>query len=122
MIEKSVPRDHHLSSLGKPLDAKRRSSGQILLSYPHTHDRYLYSIFQKELESKLEKTEKDAKNLEEKLNKDILLLQSQLENEKVRNLNPLWANGNKSRLLFWSAKMFKKPPWQTVCTQMRLLL
>ena len=46
-----------------------------------------YSVFQKELESKLEKTEKDANNLEEKLNKDILLLQSQLENEKVRNLN-----------------------------------
>ena len=46
-----------------------------------------YSIFQKELESKLEKTEKDAKNLEEKLNKDLFLLQSQLENEKVRNLN-----------------------------------
>ena len=26
-IEKSVPRDHRLSSLGKPRDAKRRSSG-----------------------------------------------------------------------------------------------
>ena len=49
-----------------------------------------YSIFQKELESKLEKTEENAKNLEEKLNKDILLLQSQLENEKVRNLNVIW--------------------------------
>ena len=47
-----------------------------------------YSVFQREFESKLEKTEKDAKNLEEKLNKDILSLQSQLENEKVRNLNP----------------------------------
>ena len=27
MIEKSVPRDHRLSSLGKPRDAKRRSLG-----------------------------------------------------------------------------------------------
>ena len=31
-IEKSVPRDHHLSSLGKPRDAYRGSSGQIF--YP----------------------------------------------------------------------------------------
>ena len=42
-IEKSVPRDHRLSSLGKPRDAKRRSSGQIFLSYPHTHGGFLYS-------------------------------------------------------------------------------
>ena len=40
-MEKSVPRDHRLSSLGKPRDAKRRSSGRIF--YPHTHDRFLYS-------------------------------------------------------------------------------
>ena len=33
MIEKSVPRDHRLSSLGKPRDAKRRSSERIFLSY-----------------------------------------------------------------------------------------
>ena len=32
-IEKSVPRDQRLSSLGKPLDAKRRSSGRIFLSW-----------------------------------------------------------------------------------------
>ena len=44
MIEKSVPRDHRLSSLGKPRDAKRRSSGGIFLSYPHTHDGFLYSF------------------------------------------------------------------------------
>ena len=31
-------------SLGKPRDAKRRSSGRIFLSYPHTHDRFLYSV------------------------------------------------------------------------------
>ena len=42
-IEKSVLRDHRLSSLGKPRDAKRRSSGRIFLSYPHTHDRFLFS-------------------------------------------------------------------------------
>ena len=42
-IEKSGPRDHRLSSLGKPRDAKRRSSGRIFLFYPHTHDRLLYS-------------------------------------------------------------------------------
>ena len=32
-IEKSVPRDHLLSSLGKPRDAKRWSSGRIFF-YP----------------------------------------------------------------------------------------
>ena len=32
-----------MSSLSKPRDAKRRSSGQIFLSYPHTHDKFLYS-------------------------------------------------------------------------------
>ena len=42
-IEKSVPRNHGLSSLGKPRDAKRRSSARIFLSYPHTHDRFLLS-------------------------------------------------------------------------------
>ena len=36
-IEKSVPR-----GLSKPRDAKRRSSGQIILSYPHTHDTFLF--------------------------------------------------------------------------------
>ena len=41
-IEKSVPRDHHLSSLGKPCDSKRRSSRQIFLFRPHTHDRFFY--------------------------------------------------------------------------------
>ena len=42
-IEKSVPRDHRLSILSKPRAAKRRSPGRIFLSYPHTHDRFLYS-------------------------------------------------------------------------------
>ena len=37
-----------MASLGKPCDAKRRSSGQIFLSYPHTHDRFLYSSVGKE--------------------------------------------------------------------------
>ena len=35
-------------------------------------------------------------------------------------VNPQWANRNKSRLLFSSAEMFKKPLWQIVCTQIRL--
>ena len=43
----------------------------------------------------------------------------QLENSA---LNPLCANPNKSGLLFSSAKMFKKPLWQSVWTQIRLLL
>ena len=43
-IEKSVPRYHRLSSLCKPPDAKRRSSGWIFLSYLHTHNRFLYSM------------------------------------------------------------------------------
>ena len=42
-IEKSVFLDHHLSSLGNPRDAKRRSSGPIFLSYHHTHDEFLCS-------------------------------------------------------------------------------
>ena len=41
-IEKSVPQDPRLSSLGKPRDAKRRSLGRIFLSYPNTYDRFLY--------------------------------------------------------------------------------
>ena len=43
MIEESVPPDYPLSSLGKRPDAKRWSSGQIFLSHPHTHDRFLQS-------------------------------------------------------------------------------
>ena len=43
-MKKSVPWDHRLSSLGKPRDAKRGSSGRIFLSHPHTHDRFLYSL------------------------------------------------------------------------------
>ena len=31
-----------MSSLGEPRDAKRRSSGRIFLSYPHTHYIFLY--------------------------------------------------------------------------------
>ena len=42
-IEKSIPPDHYLSSLGKLRDAKQWSSEQIFLSHPHTHGRYLYS-------------------------------------------------------------------------------
>ena len=34
----------------------------------------------------------------------------------------IYANHNKSRLLYSSAEMFKKPLWQTVLTQIRLLL
>ena len=41
-IEKSVL-DHCLSSLSKPRDAKRRSSGWIFLSYLHTHDGFFLS-------------------------------------------------------------------------------
>ena len=41
-IENIVPRDHCLSSLGKPRDAKRRSPGRIFLPYSHTHDRFFY--------------------------------------------------------------------------------
>ena len=41
-LKKSVPRDHPLSSLGKPRDVKWQYSGQIFLSYSHTHDGFLY--------------------------------------------------------------------------------
>ena len=37
-IEKSVPRDHRLSSFGKPRDAKRLSSRRFFLSHTHTCD------------------------------------------------------------------------------------
>ena len=43
-IEQSVPRDNSLSSLGKPRDAKRRSSGQIFLSNPHTNNGFLFLL------------------------------------------------------------------------------
>ena len=44
-IEKSVPQDPILASLGKPPDAERWSSGGIFyLSYPHTHDRFLFEL------------------------------------------------------------------------------
>ena len=36
--------------------------------------------------------------------------------------NPKCANCTKSRLLFLSAEMFKKPLWQTVWAQIKLLL
>ena len=42
-IEKSVPRDHSLASLGEPRDARQWSLGRIFLSTPHTNDRSLYS-------------------------------------------------------------------------------
>ena len=50
-IEKFVPRDHRLSPLGKLHDAKWRSSGWIFLSYPHSHDGFLYSspLYQNEI-------------------------------------------------------------------------
>ena len=44
-LEKSVPQDNRLSSLGKPRDAKQWSSGQIFLSHPHTHDSIVFYRF-----------------------------------------------------------------------------
>ena len=41
--------------------------------------------------------------------------------QELRNLIQMY-DRNKSRLLFSSAEMFKKPLWQTVWTQIRLLL
>ena len=41
-IEKYVPHDHRLSSLGQPPDTKWRSSRPIFLTHPHTRDRFLY--------------------------------------------------------------------------------
>ena len=43
-IEITVPRDHHLSSIGKPRDANWWSFGRIFLSHFHNHDGFLYSI------------------------------------------------------------------------------
>ena len=43
-IEKFVLRHRRLSSLGQPHDAKRRSIGQIFISFSHTHDRFLYKF------------------------------------------------------------------------------
>ena len=40
-IERSIPQDHRLSSLGKTRDANQWSSGWIFLSHPHTHDGLL---------------------------------------------------------------------------------
>ena len=38
----------------------------------------------------------------------------------IHIVNPNCANRNKSRLLFSSAEVFKKPLWQTMWTQIRL--
>ena len=54
-------------------------------STPFEHSQFF--PFQKEFEVKLEKAEKDARNLEEKLKEDIQQLQSQLQSEKVRLFN-----------------------------------
>ena len=43
-IEKSIPRDHHLSLLDKPRYAKWQSLGRIFLSHPHTHDIFLLPL------------------------------------------------------------------------------
>ena len=43
-IETYVPRDHSLTSFGKPSDARQKPSGRIFLSILHTHDRVLLSI------------------------------------------------------------------------------
>ena len=43
-----------------------------------------------------------------------------IDNFICKHLNPLCANHNKSRLVFSSAEMFKKPLWQKVWTQIRL--
>ena len=47
-LEKSFPRDHHLSSLFKPHDVKWLFSEQIFLHFPShsvTHDRFLCFLF-----------------------------------------------------------------------------
>ena len=42
--EKSVPRDHRLSSIASlvMLNGDPQESGRIFLSHPHTHDGFLY--------------------------------------------------------------------------------
>ena len=45
--KKNDPRDHRFSSLGKPRDAKRWSSGRICLSYLYTHNVVLYYLYGK---------------------------------------------------------------------------
>ena len=54
IVEKSVPRDGRLSSLGKPRDAKRRSLGRIFLSHIPTHTRsrdpYVSSLSEKSVQ------------------------------------------------------------------------
>ena len=55
-MEKTIPHDHLLSTLGKPRDAKRRSSGRIFLSYPHTYDRFFYPAVLPTLENPISHT------------------------------------------------------------------
>ena len=43
-IDNSVPRVTVLHHSAEPRDAKQWHSGQNCLSYPQTHDRFLYSI------------------------------------------------------------------------------
>ena len=44
-IEKSVPHDHRMSSLGKPRDSNWGSPGRIFLSHPRNHDRFFQYEF-----------------------------------------------------------------------------
>ena len=55
-------------------------------------------------------------------NSFVVAADGSFSHEQQVNINPKCANPNKSRLLFSSAEMFKKPLWQTVWTQIRLLL
>ena len=67
----------------------------------------------------------DAKEKDSEENSSKHRQDSDLKDEakdECRYFNPLCANRNKSRLLFSSAKMIKKPLWQAVWTQIRLLL
>ena len=54
---------------------------------------------------------------------ELDVLNSKVEGlQEVMYIDPLCANRNKRRLLFASAEMLNKPLWQTVWTQIRLLL
>ena len=52
----------------------------------------------------------------------VWFTQVQQQDYHLVEISPQSADRNKSRLLFSSAEMFKKPQWQTVWTQIILLL
>ena len=101
-IEKSVPPDHHLSSLGKPRESNQWSSGRIFLSHPHTHDGYLYS------QLKIQRNEPDFRLFSSmSLPIRIPCFMNFIWNDFMCKISNLWEQKHQSKLSLWVALIFQ---------------